>query len=144
MVYLSCTGWKLSADGTPSFRYHLKQTDSEDGVNWHRPGKIAIDYKDQDEYAISRPSIIQIDGEYHMWFSCRGGGYTIGYAKSTDCYKWSRDDSSSGISPSLNEGDWDGTEVAYPNVVRSGNKIWMFYNGDRYGQTGFGVGELVK
>lgn len=143
MVYLSCTEWNLSADGTPSFRYHLKQTDSDNGINWDRPGKVAIDYKDEAEYAISRPTIIEIDGEYHMWFSCRGESYRIGYAKSADCYNWTRDDNSSGISPSQNKSEWDGMEVAYPNVVRSDSKLLMFYNGNRYGLTGFGVGELT-
>ena len=143
MVYLSCTGWTLSKDGTPMFSYHLKQTDSVDGISWKRPGTVAIDYSNEKEFAISRPSIIEHNGFFHMWFSCRGDAYRIGYAKSTDCYNWVRNDGNSGISPTLNDSDWDGLEVSYPNVVKSGNRIFMFYNGNGYGMTGVGVGELI-
>lgn len=140
MVYLSCTEWHTTDDGKIMHKYHLKQTNSVDGISWERPGNVAIDYSDKNEYAISRPSIIRIGEKYHMWFTYRGEAYKIGYAKSDDCHLWERDDSKSGIGPSK-EG-WDSNEVAYPNVVSHGDRYFMFYNGDNYGKTGVGVGEL--
>ena len=32
--------------------------------------------------------------------------------------------------------------IAYPNIVRVGERLLMFYNGNGFGQSGFGVAEL--
>ena len=142
LVYLSCTGWKRSNDGKPLFRYHLKQTESADGINWERPGRIAIDYADEKEIAISRPSILKHEGMYHMWFSARGAEYKVGYASSLDCKTWIRDDGKSGIRANKKSDSWDSSAVCYANVLNYRGRFFMFYNGNRYGETGVGVGEL--
>lgn len=68
--------------------YHIKYAESEDGINWKRDGKIAIDYKDKYEYAISVPRVIKENNIYKMWFSSRAtkdiSTYRIRYAESTD------------------------------------------------------------
>lgn len=57
MWYLSCTEW-LAGEPSPKHRYHIKYAESDDGIYWQREGVIAIDYAHEEEYAISRPSVI--------------------------------------------------------------------------------------
>jgi hypothetical protein len=33
---------------------------------------------------------------------------------------------------------WDSEMVAYPYIVKENNKLIMFYNGNKFGKTGFG------
>ena len=133
MWYLSCTSWENGPDG-PVHRYHIKSAVSLDGIQWERPGKIAIDYRDESEYAISRPSVLIDDSLWRMWFSYRGHRYRIGYAESSDGETWIRKDSPMGLAPS---GRGLETEmVEYPYVFRLGQALYMAYNGDNYGKAG--------
>jgi hypothetical protein len=137
--YLSCIGWER-ANGRPRHRYHLKYAESPDGLHWRRDGTVAIDFAAPNEYAISRPSVIKDDVGYRMWFSCRGEQYRIGYAESSDGIHWQRDDAAVGLAPS--DGGWDSMAVAYPHVFRHGTSLFMLYNGNEYGRTGFGLAVL--
>lgn len=133
IYYLSCTGWVHGADG-PMHRYHIKSTTSSDGIHWVRPGTIAIDYQDESEYAISRPSVLVENSLWRMWFSVRGHRYQIGYAESADGVNWTRKDAKCGLTPT---GVGLETEmVAYPHVFRWGADLYMAYNGDGYGRDG--------
>ncbi len=83
MWYLSCTGW--FHDGLRlQHSYHIKYAESDDGLEWQRDGRIAIDFNDPSEYAISRPSVLRDRDRWKMWYSHRGDGYRIGYAESSD------------------------------------------------------------
>lgn len=77
---------------------------------------------------------------------CHGGGaagpYRIGCAESADMLSWSRDDSKAGIAPSVS--GWDSDMVCYPHVVRVGDRHLMFYCGNGFGASGFGVAELEE
>jgi hypothetical protein len=147
--YLSCTGWQ-SRLGRMEPRYHLKYAESTDGVHWRRQGRIAIDYAGAEEGGIARATVYK-DGElYRMWFSYRGqtnyrsesgSSYRIGYAESADGLSWTRLDHDAGIEPSP-EG-WDSFMVAYPEVVEVGGRLRMFYNGNGFGQSGFGYAEAA-
>ena len=83
-----------------------------------------------------------------MWFCYRGikdfrdgkGSYRIGYAWSDDLLDWSREDENSGIDVA-SEG-WDSMMIAYPYVIKTPDKILMFYNGNGFGKTGFGYAIL--
>ena len=133
MWYLSCTSWERGING-PCHRYHIKSSTSSDGVRWVRPGNIAIDFGDQDEYAISRPSVLYEDSLWRMWFSHRGKSYKIGYAESLDAVTWVRDDSKSGLAPDGREMEVE--MVEYPCVFRFGGELYMAYSGDSYGRDG--------
>ena len=93
--YLSCTDW-TDVDGKKVHNYHIKYAESDDGINWKRDGIVAIDYKDEYEYAISVPRVIKENRIYKMWFSSRGTKeiptYRIRYAESLDGKKWIRKD----------------------------------------------------
>lgn len=146
--YLNCTHWYNAPDGKIEPCYHLKYAESEDGVNWVRQGKVAIDYKDDNEGGISRPSILIEDGIYKMWYSYRAidgyrdnidRTYRIGYAESKDGINWERLDHLAGIDISA-EG-WDSQMIEYPMVIKHQNKKILFYNGNGFGASGFGYAE---
>lgn len=141
MWYLSCTGWRLS-NGKPQHRYHIKYAESRDGINWQREGIISIDFANEDEYAISRPSVIYEHGGWKMWYSYRGQAYRIGYAESDDGRNWNRLDHLAGIEVSLT--GWDSQMIEYPFVFDHKSERYMLYNGNDYGRSGFGLAILEK
>lgn len=146
--YLSCTGWtELESRAEP--RYHIKYAESTDGIIWDRRGLVAIDYKSDSEAGIVRSSVLRENDLYHMWYSYRGGidyranpktSYRIGYSQSEDGISWTRMDDCVGIDVS-SEG-WDSEMIEYPHVVQHGAAKYMFYNGNKFGHSGFGFAEL--
>jgi hypothetical protein len=139
MWYLSCTEWMMQND-LPKHKYHIKYAESDDGINWQRNGLVAIDYANESEYAISRPSVIHDEGQWKMWYSYRGDAYKIGYAESCDGKKWERLDAQVGITASAD--GWDSEMIEYPFVFDHKGHRYMLYNGNDYGRTGFGLAIL--
>ena len=148
--YLSCTGWQM-VDGRAEPSYHLKYAESLDGIHWRREGRIAIDYAGSEEGGIVRASVIREKALYRMWYCYRGlagyrskreQSYRIGYAESYDGLMWTRMDDRAGIS--LGDDGWDSFMLAYPEVVDVAGRRLMFYNGNGFGQTGFGYAEATN
>jgi len=141
MWYQSCTGWRMRG-GKPQHKYHIKYAESHDGINWQRNGLVAIDYANDQECAISRPSVIHDNDCWRMWFSFWGqAAYRIGYAESEDGRQWNRLDSQVGIDVSTT--GWDSEMIAYPFVFDHEGERYMLYNGNEYGKTGFGLAVLA-
>ncbi len=146
--YLSCTGWTKSNERAEP-RYHIKYAESKDGINWERRGIVAIDYKSEAEAGIVRASVLkEEDRAYRMWYSYRGSvdyrtnlktSYRIGYAESRDGISWKRMDDCAGVDVSA-EG-WDSEMIEYPHVVEYRNTKYMVYNGNKFGESGFGYAE---
>ena len=42
------------------------------------------------------------------------------------------------IELNVSESGWDSEMVAYPHVVKEDNRLIMFYNGNKFGNTGIG------
>jgi predicted GH43/DUF377 family glycosyl hydrolase len=141
--FTSCVGWKLEA-GEPKHYYRLEYADSQDGVVWNRNGRIAIDFRDEFEYALGVPRVIK-DGElYKMWFCSRATQdcptYRIRYATSKDGVQWKRYEGPAGID--VSESGWDSQMICYPFVFDHAGQRYMLYNGNGYGKTGFGIAVL--
>ncbi|MBD0373814.1 MAG: hypothetical protein ICV60_23575, partial [Pyrinomonadaceae bacterium] len=120
--YQSCTGWEM-IDGKPEPFYHIKYAESEDGINWKREGRVAIDYKSEREGGICSASVLKEDGIYKMWYCYRLGddyrhnranSYRIGYAESLNGFEWTRYDERAGID--VYEEGLDSEMVEYPFV----------------------------
>ena len=145
MWYLSCVKWNMIND-KPVHYYHIKYSESTDGINWDRCGIIAIDFLYENEYAISVPRVIKEDNIYKMWYSYRGGflsdNYRIGYAESKNGIEWTRKDDEIGID--ISSGGWDSEMICYPFVFDHKGKRYMLYNGNGYGKTGFGLAVLEE
>ena len=151
MWYIFGTGWKKFApDAEPDRTYKIGHATSGDGINWAKeeahqiiPDRLGVDESQ------ALPSVIRIDGRYHMFFCYRQSfnfrhnskrGYRIGHAWSEDLRTWTRDDEN----PSLEggAGDWDGDMQCYPHVFDCDGKVYLLYNGNEFGRYGFGLAEL--
>lgn len=134
--YSSYRRWARVGD-TPPMEYVVKRaTRSEAG--WISDGEVLS--PNPPEIALSRPCVIQEPDLVKAWFAVKEASddlYRIGYAESTDGNEWERFDDVGGL-VAAGEGGEVG-EVTYPWVVDSGGRRWMFYNGDGYGRTGFGI-----
>jgi hypothetical protein len=135
MWYVSCAKWETIGEEIRHF-YNLRYAESTDGIRWRREGRVAIDFADEHEYAISRPCVIRDKDRYRMWFAARGDRYRLGYAESDDGIHWQRDDGRGGLEPSA-EG-WDAEMIAYPAIFDVGETRYLLYNGNGYGRTGIG------
>lgn len=145
--YMSCTGWS-EIKGKLEPRYHLKIATSKDGINWDQRGLTAVDFASDSEGGISKASVIRNDDGYRMWYSYRSlseyktnwnNSYKIGYAESDDGAIWKRKDGQINIKSG---NSWDQQMQAYPNVIKYNDKLFMFYNGNNCGKTGFGYAIL--
>jgi len=118
----------------------IKYAESDDALHWKRNGVIALPFKNQDEYAMSRPFVLKEDGLYRMWYSYRGVSYRIGYAESRDGIQWTRKDEEAGID--VSKMGWDSEMIEYPYLFEHQGSRYMLYNGNGYGKTGVGLAVL--
>jgi hypothetical protein len=139
--YVGGSEWTTVA-GKPLPVYCIKYLESPDGIHWSAAGRPCIDFKDDDEHALGRPFVLKEPGLYRMFYSIRSRskGYRLGYAESPDGVTWHRIDERVGFDVSTD--GWDSQMVGYPAVVRLGGKVYLFYNGNNCGQTGFGCALL--
>jgi hypothetical protein len=135
MWYLSATSWEPHPDGVRHF-YLVKYAEADDPIHWRREGHIAIPFEHPDEYAIGRPHVVKDGSTYRMWYCIRGDQYRLGHAVSDDGISWRRTEE---VPPARSE--WDSDMQAYPMILRDRRRFLMFYNGNRYGGSGFGCAE---
>ncbi|TXH33595.1 MAG: hypothetical protein E6Q98_21355 [Rhodospirillaceae bacterium] len=134
MWYGSNTAW----GGDKSDMHHvIKHATSRDGIKWQCSREAAIGFKDAAEYALARPTVIRDGGTYRMWFACRGERYRLGYAESPDGVTWRRQDDKAGLDPASD--GWDSEMLCYPCVFSHAGKLYIAYNGNGYGRSGFGL-----
>lgn len=146
VFYSAGLGW-IDIGGKNEHVYDLRHAVSSDGVDWRRTGRPALAQTFPEE-ALTRPTILRLaDGSWAMWFchrgsvGFRGGGdaYRIGFARSDDLIHWTRDDAAAGID--VSESGFDSEMIAYPCVLRVGERLLMFYNGNGFGRDGFAWAE---
>jgi hypothetical protein len=147
--YASSTGWTL-VHGYPEPLYQVNYAESTDGVSWARKNTICLEYTFEGE-ANARPCVIKENGKYRMWYCYRGSvdyrtdkeqSYRLGYAESPNGIKWERKDSEVGIDRS--EDGWDSIMMEYPYVYEHRGRKYMLYNGNGFGETGFGYAVLEE
>jgi len=139
MWYGSTITWDA---GNNEMLHVIKYAISNDGEHWQKQG-IAIPYERGVAQAFSRPCVIKDEKGYHMWFSYRSGDgtkYRIGYSYSHDGLQWKNKLDEVGINVSTK--GWDSEMLCYPFVFDHKGKRYMLYNGNNYGETGFGLAVL--
>lgn len=145
-VYKMWYGSNLSWGKDQAEMQHIiKYAESIDGITWNRAGKVAINLEYRNEYALSKPFVINENGIYKMWYSYRASenivSYRIGYAESLDGLLWTRKDNEVGID--VSKSGWDSEMIEYPFVFKHNADTFMLYNGNGYGKTGFGIAKLA-
>jgi len=118
-------------------RHTIKSALSRDGVHWTRDGASVLGFVTESEYALARPSVVRLGDRLLMCFACRGENYRIGAAASGDGVNWTRLDAAAGLGPS-GQG-WDSEMTCYPALFWHREQLWLAYNGNAYGATGFGL-----
>jgi hypothetical protein len=66
----------------------------------------------------------------------------LGYADSMDGVTWTRKDEEVGIDRS--EQGWDSQMMCYPYVYEHRGNKYLLYNGNGFGESGFGCAVLEK
>lgn len=147
MWYVSCTGWNIINNySEPS--YNIRYAESSDGIKWKRAETACIDY-DEFTKAIARPCVYREEGIYKMIYPHRSvtdyrtdreKSYRLGYAESKDGFVWQRKDEEVGIG--FSEEGWDSMMQEYPATYTFKGNRYLIYNGNGFGQTGFGYAIL--
>jgi hypothetical protein len=153
MFYIYGTKWSEEAPEHPSERvYKIGHAVSEDGItDWQRTGKHIITDKINENECQALPTVIKMGKRLHMYFCYRhmvgfrdekGKGYRLGYAYSDDLVKWTRDDDQAGIE--LSGSGWDSQMMCYPNIFECNKQVYLLYNGNNFGKSGFGIAKLIS
>ena len=151
MWYIFGSGWKnFTSDAPPDRIYKIGHATSTDGVSWTKEeARQIISDRLGDDESQALPTVIEINGRYHMFFCYRqsfdfrntkGRGYSIGHAYSDDLINWTRDDDNPNLA--IVDDDWDSDMQCYPHAFKCDGKIYLLYNGNEFGRFGFGVAEL--
>jgi sucrose-6-phosphate hydrolase SacC (GH32 family) len=149
MWYIFGTKWEKFSESDPPDRvYKIAHATSKDGVNWRRDSRPIIPNSLNDDECQALPTVFHRDGVYHMYFCYRqmhgfrnqsNNAYRIGYAYSNDLTNWVRDDEA-GID--VSENGWDSQMQCYPHTFQLNGKVYMLYNGNEFGRSGFGLAVL--
>lgn len=142
--YATGSGWE-NINGTNFPQYDINYIESADGMHFKGIGVKCIENnRDNKEYRIGRPRTYKKGDRYIMNFTygTTDGRYIAGQAISADGLSWQRDDAQLGIE--LSENGWDSIHLSYPSVVSTGEKTYMFYNGNNMGYDGFGYAQLSE
>lgn len=152
MWYIHGLRWQKSSDTEPPDRvYKIAHAVSADGIDWKKEGRqIIADRLNVDECQ-ALPTVFFHDGAYHMYFCYRqahgfrqgsDNGYRLGYARSQDLIDWERDDDQAGID--VSQDGWDSQMQCYPHTFLLDDKVYMLYNGNEFGRSGFGLAVLEQ
>jgi hypothetical protein len=143
MWYVGGSEWTVVNDKALPI-YDIKYLESPDGINWPPAGRTCITYASADEHAFGKPYVFEDGARQLMFYSVRtrSKDYRIGYAESQDGENWTRKDDDIGLDVSAD--GWDSQMLAYACVVRHRDKVYMFYNGNNCGATGFGYAVLER
>lgn len=138
--YNSGIRWEKTAQGWKHY-YGIHYAHSNNGVDWVCHPGMCLPFANEYEYAFGRPSVIRQEETYFMWYAHRAtkttDTYRIGFASSEDGRYWERNDTLAGIDVSPT--GWDSEMICYPYVFEHNGSIYMLYNGNGYGKTGFGL-----
>jgi hypothetical protein len=139
--YVTGEGW-IESQGRLRPTYAMRYAESPDGVTWPAEGTPCLEPAAPDEYGFGRPYVMDEDGRLRMWFSVRSHsrGYRLGYAESDDGIAWERRDEQAGIDVSAD--GWDSEMIHCGWIQPTAFGTYLFYNGNGYGETGFGAAVL--
>ena len=143
MWYIGGDKW-IEAQGKQLPSYNLRYLESSDKAVWRKQGTVCLELANEDEFGFGRPFVMRDREVLTMWYSIRtlSKGYRLGYAESADGLNWIRKDDEVGIG--VSESGWDSEMICYSCIQKTKYGTYMFYNGNNYGETGFGVAMLQK
>lgn len=143
--YVAGSEW-IDLDGKSMPVYDIRYVESKDGIHWPDKGEIQIAITEPDEHGFGRPSVIpKADGGYRMFYSIRRRSlkaYRLGYAESSDGRSWKRMDDK--LNLDVTPGSFDSDAIMYAAPIEVDGQLYVFYNGNQFGQDGFAVAVLEE
>jgi hypothetical protein len=142
--YVAGSSW-TEVNGKTSPVYDLRYLESADGVRWADRGELSMAITGEDEHGFGRPWVVRTATGYQLHYSIRRrslGAYRLGYAESVDGIRWNRKDGEIGLDVSPD--GFDSQAIMYSAVISAGGRTFCFYNGNNFGERGFGVAELLE
>lgn len=138
MWYAGGSDWVGDGAGAKP-RYAMRHLASPNGIDWGAHGAVCLEPDGDDELGFGRPYVMAGGGRLRMWYSVRtlSKGYRLGYAESGDGLQWERRDGDAGLAVSAS--GWDSEMVCLSCLLPTAHGTYLFYNGNNYGETGFGV-----
>ena len=135
MWYIGGNEW-IEYQGKKLPVYGLRFTTSVDGLTWSHPIEVFEPDREIGQIGFGRPFVSEASSGFRMYISVRTvTGYTISHATSTDGLRWT--DWQHDIIPAGD--DWESEMRCYAAPIAIGGNEYVFYNGNGYGRTGFGV-----
>ncbi|MGH7934175.1 MAG: hypothetical protein ACREQN_13580 [Candidatus Binataceae bacterium] len=120
--------------------YDLRTMESADGIHWPAEGEVILPVSADDEHGFGRPWVMRSGATWELFYSVRRKSlraYRMGHAVSEDLKLWHRGDAEFGLEPSAD--GWDSEAVCYGAPLTINGRTWLFYNGNNFGETGFGI-----
>jgi len=148
MLYIYGKRW-IDGPNQKERVYKIGHAFSRDGITWSKTGLQLIKNKLGKNECQALPTMIKIGTTYHMVFCYREAidfrtnkqnSYRLGYAHSEDMINWIRDDSKLILKRS--EEGWDSQMMCYPHLFECDKNIFLLYNGNEFGRSGFGISIL--
>lgn len=143
--YIAGSEWTALA-GKAMPVYDLRYQESTDGMHWAPKGALSLAITGADEHGFGRPWVVKRGADdYQLFYSIRRrsyAAYRLGYAESKDGVQWTRKDAEIGLD--VSPGEFDSDAIMYSAVISVGDRTYCFYNGNNFGEHGFGVAELVR
>ncbi|MGE8449155.1 MAG: hypothetical protein ACN6OP_00755 [Pseudomonadales bacterium] len=150
MWYIYGLRWQRSDEAASFDRvYKIAHATSPNGIDWQRNSRQIISDRLNTDECQALPTVIELDGVYHMYFCYREAydfrqnssrAYRIGYARSNDLNTWVRDDVLGGVERGVD--GWDSEMQCYPHIFECDGSVYLLYNGNDFGRTGFGLAVL--
>jgi hypothetical protein len=134
MWYGSNLSWNGGIEG---MQHVIRHRTSKDGLEW--PEKIdECAPLAPGEKGLSRPWVIFEDNRYLVYHSVKRDNYHLELMIGDGPDKFERNGQRIRFSRPMS--DWDNVEQEYPALVTTESKeVFLFYCGNKYGATGFGV-----
>jgi hypothetical protein len=137
------SGSRFEEDGIKTLPiYDIKYVESRDGIHFREAGRTVLPTR-TGEYRLGRPYVLKRKDRFFMFFgaSTKRHPYVLRYAESDDGVTWTRRDEK--LNLSLSNSGFDSEMMAYPAVIDCEDQTYLFYNGNSYGEAGFGVAVLA-
>ena len=143
MWYSSGSDW-VECNGKQRPCYDIRYLDTPDGIRTTTRGTVAVSADPQIEHGLGRPQALRIKDTLYLFYTRRtlDYQYSFGYATSKDGVCWERHDDQIGLRHGPEP--WDSEMIYFPNVVQRDDEFYLFYNGNRYGEAGFGAARLIS
>lgn len=138
-VYSAGTDWVMDC-GKLRPCYDVFYQESENGISFSNSGTKVLAADRTVEHGLGRPQIFRHKNIYYIIFTRRlySMKYFFGMARSSDLITWERiDNQIKGIDFSI--GGWDSGMIYFPAILACDGRIYLFYSGNGFGKSGFGV-----